>query len=99
MLRIFDWRYGEFVKSINDDVCIQVHESKFTEPDQYIILDNDKLYLGTYPRMQGHRSYGEEIGTGEALEALDEMYCDEREYQQLKERYEGIELIKRLINS
>lgn len=98
MLRIYN--DDKYVGSINDDLCICVHESRGSEPIEYIILTNDNnIYLGRYPRIQGHRPHGEKISIKDAESLLDEAYCDEREYQKLKAEYDGIDLIKRLINS
>ena len=98
MLRIFEG--DQFIKSINDDVCICVHESRCTEPMEFIILYDNDLYLGVYPLIEGHRSWGRYISEEEAEKRIEEKYCDERRYITLKkERFRGMELIKAMIIS
>jgi len=81
-LRIYE--DGEYKGSIKDDVCICVHESRGTEPSEYIIKGrNGKFYLGTYPRMEGHRAYGEQISVKRMNLLLDEAYCDYGDYENL----------------
>ena len=82
MLRIYE--DGEYKGSIKDDVCICVHMSRSTEPSEYIIkARNGKFYLGIYPRMEGHRAYGEQISVERMNLLLDEAYCDYNAYENL----------------
>lgn len=97
-LKIYD--KGQFIKKINDDVCICVHESKSFEPMRFIILYNDDLYLGVYPLARSQEPYGSYISEKEAEKLIEEKYCDEIRYITLKkERFRGMELIKAMIIS